>query len=242
MTGPLARVAAWLVEPAAAAAPRAGDDVSRAKAGAPRFDDARVDRGRASTAAGAGSARARRRPVPSPLDIALLAPAADASALGAALALKATGGVAALGVWTGDGRPRPAAQIAPRTPGARRVATSLQACGLQATAAGRLVSVALPASEADSAAAARRLLAVDVPVVLAVGGPRAGAWDELLREFALVLVHAPERALEELTIARLAEQEIAAEPFGATPGPLARSFARAGLALPGGVAIPEAGR
>ena len=219
MSGALARLASWLVEPAVAAPPRAR---------------------RAGTRGAPGRARPRRRGAPAQSDVALLTSGgSEARALGAGLALRATGGVAALGVWTGDDRPSPPAPVALRTPGARRLAASLVARGMEATAAGRLVTVALPAGEADSAAAARRLLAARVPVVLAVAGPRAGAWDDLLRELALVLVHAPDAALQALTLARLAEQDVVAAPLGATPGLLARSLARAGLALPGGPAIPE---
>jgi len=181
--------------------------------------------------------------VPRPTDLAILAPVAEARALGAALALRATRGVAAMGLWTGTDGPAPIAPaVAMCTPGARRLADAIEARGLDARAVGRLVTVALPPGEPESAAAAQRLVAIDVPVVLAVAGPRGRAWDDVLRELDLVLVRTAPREVQDLAIGRLLEQGIVAASLDAAPGPVARSFALAGLALPGALPAPEAAR
>ena len=230
MTPALARLGAWFVapvEPPVAAAPGPGEPA-------------------AGPAPEGGAGRRARWPLVErmlhrgatallpPPGLILLAPADEAGALGAGLALRSTGGTALLAVWTGR-ELAPTAPAAFRTPAASRLGRSLEARGLTARAAGRLVTAALPAGEPVSAAAARRLLALDVPLVLAVGGPRAGAWDALLRECGSVLVHARSDDVADLAIGRLAEQGIAGTRLGTPPGGLARAFARAGLALPGGL-------
>ena len=66
------------------------------------------------------------------------------------------------------------------TPAASRLVAGLQARGLDAVARGRLAWLALGAP--DLSLAQRALVAVDVPAVLAITGPRSAATDELLAE------------------------------------------------------------
>jgi hypothetical protein len=213
MTPSLGRLTAWLVEPAAAPAGARQDEAPSA----------------------AGSAGVRSGARPPALDLALLAGPGDAHPLGAALALRLTRGVAVLGLWTGQRSPAPVGPGALATPATRRLAASLTARGLTAAATGRLVVVPLAGDQDDAAALAERLVGAvpGAPVVLAVGGPRGGAWDRLLAARDLVLVHARDTALAELTVVRLEEQGVNAVAHAAAPAGLARGLARAGLALPG---------
>src|SRR4051812_2440179 len=100
--------------------------------------------------------------------LALVAAAADAHALGAALALRATRGTAGGAVWTGPSASPPRVVGGMATPAARRLAASFVARDLRAAAAGRLVTVALDGDDQSSGADAARVLGVagDVPVVL----------------------------------------------------------------------------
>ena len=118
------------------------------------------------------------------------------------------------------------------TPAARRLAARLSAHGLPATACGRLAWVSLePAAEAAAAQARRALAITDVPVVLAVAGPRPAALEPLLAELDVaVAVLAPdaEPALRELALRSLATpRRIVLPPLA--PGPQ-RWAAMAGLA------------
>ena len=167
-------------------------------------------------------------------EVALLAGPGDVAALAALLALRLTRGTAVVGLWAPGGSERGAA-AAPAMPGARRLAATLRARGFTAAAGGRLVTVRLDA-ECDAAAAAARRLCGAVtaaPVVLGAGGPRDSAWDRLLTELDLVVVHAGEAAVAQLAVARLVEQGVRAVELGAAPGGAARVLARAGLAFPG---------
>src|SRR5205807_465121 len=82
---------------------------------------------------------------------------------------------------------------------------------LPARAGGRLVTVVLPSGEQEAAGAAARLAGAvtGAPVVLAVGGPRADAWDRVLVGCDLVAVHASDDALADLAVTRLTEQRAA---------------------------------
>jgi DNA-binding LacI/PurR family transcriptional regulator len=167
-------------------------------------------------------------------EVAVLAASSDVASLAAALALRLTRGTAAIAVWTGDAPSRRPRAGLPPVLGARRLAASLAARDLSARAAGRLVTVALPAGERAAAVAASRLTAAvrEVPVVLAVGGPRGEAWDRVLADCDLVAVHSADATLAQLATDRLVEQGVRAIPISA-PGAGARRLARAGLALPG---------
>lgn len=164
---------------------------------------------------------------------AVLAPADEVRNLAAAVALAAAGrGVSVVAAWRCTGRP---AISAPAGVAARRLAASLVARGLSATASGRLVTVELAEGEREAVAALGPVEAAagDVPLVLALGGPRGRWFDEALTRCAAVHVHAADPALAALTVARLSEQGIAARALGAGPTGVARRLAGSGLVLPG---------
>ena len=177
-----------------------------------------------------------------PPGVALLCGPADASPLGAALGLvlarRHRSVAAVVCVWSGERAPR-AAWRAPALPAARRLALGLLARGHDARGAGRLVTVSLPADRDEAATAARRVAAAaasagGLPTVLALGGPRVAAFDELLAEQDLVVVATRSGAAPAL--ARLAVEGLAAEAVCTcaceVPGaPQARVLAEAGLLL-----------
>jgi hypothetical protein len=178
------------------------------------------------------------RPQPAPPAVAVLATAADAPALGAALGLalaqRRRAPVVAVFVWSAG--PAPAqAWRAPALPAARRLATRLAARGYDARPAGRLAVVRLAGAGDDAAPAARRALAAAgaAPAVLALGGPRTAAFEELLAEQDLVVVGARSGAdpvLTRLAVAGLAGAVRACACEVPTAHP-ARSLAAAGVAL-----------
>jgi hypothetical protein len=170
--------------------------------------------------------------------VAVLAAAPDAPALGAALGLalarRRRAPVVAVCVWSA-GQPALPAWRAPALPAARRLAAGLAARGYDARPAGRLAVVRLAGSDDEAALAARRALvaAGAAPAVLALGGPRAAAFDALLAEQDLVVVGARNGAdpvLTRLAVAGLtgAVRACACEVPAAHP---ARSLAAAGVAL-----------
>jgi hypothetical protein len=178
------------------------------------------------------------RPHPAPPAVAVLAAAADAPALGAALGLalarRRRAPVVALCMWTAD-QPAGPPWRAPALPAARRLAARLAARGYDARPAGRLAVVRLSGSDDDAALAARRALAAAgaAPAVLALGGPRTVAFDELLAEQDLVVVGARSGAdpvLTRLAVAGLAGAMRACACEVPTTH-LARSFAAAGVVL-----------
>ena len=213
MTAALARLTAWLVAPAAPERPSSPPSVAL--------------------------------PTDRAAEIAVLAGPDEAAALAAAVALRLTSGTAVLGCWTGESaEPASVRPVLPAVPRARRVAASLAARGLPARATGRLVTVTLPAEETAAAAAATRLAGAvgGAPLVFAVGGPRRDAWDQVLVDCDLVAVHADDPALADLAVERLTEQGADAIRLAALPTRLARSFAQAGLALPGPALVPAVAR
>jgi len=160
------------------------------------------------------------------------------------LARASSSGCALLCLW---GSAAPAGPVGPGwTAGAgrraRREAARLQAHGLAARACGRLARVALPEAPAPAAAAAGRITGAAVlPVVVALVGPRVGAFDELLAEADLIVVATPPGS----TIGALAalELERGRAPAAAcswTPGPLSRPLLLAGRLGLGG-AQPDVG-
>ncbi|HWI08350.1 MAG TPA: hypothetical protein VNT54_12655 [Solirubrobacteraceae bacterium] len=173
-------------------------------------------------------------PPRAPASLAVLAPAADAPALGAALALalarreRAT--AALVCVWApvaGDRLWR-----APAAPAAARLARALAARGHDARASGRLVVVRLATPCEPAAAEALRATAAAgrAPAVVALGGPRTAAFDALLAQQDVVVVAVAPGA--DPALARLAteglERSVACEVPPADP---ARALAAAGVAL-----------
>jgi hypothetical protein len=131
-----------------------------------------------------------------PATLGMLVAPGDASAAGAALGLAAAAAhrapCAVVCRWTGA---EPAEQ--PRSGltvgAARRLAQRLAARGLVAGACGRVVTVALPASDIEARAATERALAAagDLPLVLAIAGARSPAFDGLLAGLDRLIVVPP---------------------------------------------------
>jgi hypothetical protein len=170
--------------------------------------------------------------------VAVLTTAPDAPALGAALGLalarRRRAPVVVVCVWSAGQAAWPAWR-APARPAARRLATVMAARGYEARPAGRLALVRLAGSDDDAAVAARRALAAAgaAPAVLALGGPRAAAFDAVLAEQDLVVVGVRSGAdpvLTRLAVAGLAgpARACVCEVPAARP---ARSLAAAGLTL-----------
>jgi hypothetical protein len=150
--------------------------------------------------------RVTERTVPATLGV-LVGPG-DAPAAGAALGLVVAAAhrvpCAVVCRWTGAEAAEP-----PRTGlaggAARRLAQRLAARGLAAGACGRVVTVALPASDIEARAATERALATagDIPLILTVAGPRPMAFDPLLANLDRLIVVPPAGAptgLERLAI------------------------------------------
>ena len=95
---------------------------------------------------------------------------------------------------------------APATRAARRLSERLAAGGLDARGRGRLAWVDLPADVAHAVAAAERAASLDVPMTIAVAGPRPAALEPLLREPDLVVVAATPA---DAPIAELAREDLA---------------------------------
>ena len=116
---------------------------------------------------------------------------------------------------------------------ARRLAASLAARGIDATASGRLARAALPTPAPEAAAAAERALAAaQAPAVVVVAGPRCAALDEVLASLDLLLVAASPD--EDASLARLATEglERLGPPAALAPSlgsPALRALAASGL-------------
>jgi hypothetical protein len=173
-------------------------------------------------------------PPRTPSVVAVLAPPADAPALGAvlglALARRERAPVAVVCIWS----PAPTRALwrAPALPAAVRLAAALTARGHDARGSGRLVVVRLAAPCEEAAAEVLRASAAagSAPVVLALAGPRAAAFDAVLAAQDLVVVALPpesDPALARLAVAGL-ERGLTCEIPAGHP---ARSLAAAGLAL-----------
>ncbi|MEY2442001.1 MAG: hypothetical protein QOJ46_1427 [bacterium] len=187
-----------------------------------------------------GPERACAEPAPrTPPGVAVLSPAADAHPLGAALGLALAGrrgvSVVVVCVWAPGRATRPAWR-APATPAARRMAATLAARGHDAQSAGRLAVVRLPEVPDRAVVEARRATAAagDSPTVLALGGPRVAAFDELLGDQDLVVVATPvgtDPALARLALAGLASSAARTCACDVPPAHPARTAASAGLTL-----------
>jgi hypothetical protein len=134
-----------------------------------------------------------------PATLGVLASVDDASAVGAALGLAVAAAhrapCAVVCRWTGAQAAEP-----PRSSlacgAARRLVQRLVARGLAAGACGRVVTVALPASETGARAATERALAAagDLPLVLVIAGARSPAFDPLLAGLDRLIVVPPSGA------------------------------------------------
>ncbi len=149
--------------------------------------------------------RVAERTLPATLGV-LVAPG-DAAVVGAALGLAAAAAhrarCAVVCQWTGtEPAEPPRSGLACRA--ARKLAQRLAARGLSAGACGRVVTVALPASDIEARAATERALAAagDLPLVLAIAGARSPAFDPLLADLDRLVVVPPSGSL--LGLERLA--------------------------------------
>ncbi len=185
------------------------------------------------------------RPVPAAVPaapaLAVLCPVGDARAVGvvaaSAQARRWRSSSAVAAVWTpGGAELRPDAR--PLTAGAaRRLAGSLSARGLSATACHRAALVALPADPSEAVPAARRAFAAagDAPAVLVLGGPRDGAFDPLLAEHDVAIVLARDDGPGTLTALAVAGLEALGPRALARPlvlGPAARTLVLSGAGVP----------
>jgi hypothetical protein len=166
-----------------------------------------------------------------------------AAACAGELRARAKAAAALLCIWRPAARPSPdierdAAVPSAQSPagattqGARRLAARLVAHGLPVTACGRLAWLALEHDPIAAAGQARRCIAVtDVPVVLAIAGPRPPALEPVLAEVDLAIAVLPpdiDPALPELALGTLrARERVVLAPL--PPGP-PRWAAMAGLA------------
>ena len=108
------------------------------------------------------------------------------------------------------------------TPAARRLAARLAAHGTDATACGRLAWARLPDDVPTAAASARRSLAIaEAPVVVAVTGARAAAFDDLQDEIPIAIAVLPpdaDPALRSLVLGSLpAGTRLIAPPLPSGP-------------------------
>jgi len=173
--------------------------------------------------------------------VAVLCAAADARAVGVALAsLLARRARAACGlacVWTAPEPARPGEGRGPSARAARRLAAALAARGLAAEACGRAAVIALDADPEAAVAGAGRAVAAagGAPAVLVLGGPRPAAFDLLLTEQDRLLVltrPGADDALGALAVAGLPDAGPARAVCPVALGPAARALAAAGLAVP----------
>lgn len=166
--------------------------------------------------------------------LAVLCAPRDAWLAGAVVGLdllrRAPVGAVAVCEW-GSERRRAGPPLA--SPSAARLAARLAECGLDATAAGRIVRVALPADEAGATRAAQ-IAAEEAPCVLAVAGPRSGAVDGLIAAQGRALVAervADDAGLAALALEDLLEAGVDAACVDLRAPALATALARAGIAL-----------
>lgn len=140
----------------------------------------------------------------------------------------------------------PARSTMPAAPCARRLARALRLRELDARASGRLVWVDLPQDDDAAATAVARAVAAapaEMPVVVALGGPRGAALDALLAEADLVVVPGPQddpRRRAALAGASTAAGRTVSWPR--TPGAPWRRLAHAGVWGGPGAGLPDGAR
>jgi hypothetical protein len=171
----------------------------------------------------ASPAQARCAPVAAAVPSAAVC-GQEGEAVAAALALRLrTRGPVVVCAWASPAR----RASAPATAGARRLAASMHARGLDAAATGRLVLVRLDddppvaVAEAERAAAA----AGDAPIVTAICGPRDPAFDALLeaQDCAIVVARDVPDEVRRLAVAALGPRAVAVSPLAAVSDWAARA-------------------
>ncbi len=175
--------------------------------------------------AGAARAPARTAAGPPRASVGVLCAPRDAGAMGAAVGagLAREHGARAVLVCTWGAGARPPGPGLPAAPAARRLARSLEARGLHASAAGRRVHVGVR----DGDEAGRALAAAPGPAVLVVAGPRDARMDGLLRSQDHVVV----ADTGEDGVAALAEARLAADGVSVARRPVPSGAARRLAAL-----------
>ena len=176
-----------------------------------------------------------------PLAVGLLCGPRDAlaagSALGLLLAHRHRVSSALVCVWPADAMRRGPALTA--SVGARRLAGSLTAHGLQSSTAGRLARAHLAADPQEAAREAVRAASVagPLPVVLVLAGPRHSALDGLLAGYDAVATvatgHGSDEPMAALVEASLVGLHADARALDLQPGPAAGLLACAGVAATG---------
>jgi hypothetical protein len=203
------------------------------RAGEAMVDDGRRLRRRASAAAPADAAAA--------LSLGLLAPARElpAAAAGAGLAIARAAPAGLVCVHAPGALTAAPALRAPVRAGAARLAASLRARDLEASAGGRLVLVRLPDDPAQLAGAAARALAAAgaLPTVLGVAARNEDV-DVLLGARDAILVALPstaEPALIHLALAGAAALVPCAAALALGLDPVQRALALAGVRAPSAI-------
>jgi hypothetical protein len=173
--------------------------------------------------------------------LATLSAAEDARAVAVAaagiLARRARAACALACVWTApEGHRHPEARP-PAGRASRRLAAALCARGLDALPCGRAAVVALPPDPDEAVAAAGRATAAAgaAPAVLALGGPRAAAFDDLIAaQDRVLVVTRPDGAgaIGALAVAGLPTGGPPHETCAVALGTVARALAAGGLATP----------
>ena len=173
--------------------------------------------------------------------LAVLSASEDARAVAVAaagiLARRARAACALACVWTApEGHRHPQARP-PAGRASRRLAAALCARGLDALPCGRAAVVALPPDPGEAVAAAGRATAAAgaAPAVLALGGPRAAAFDDLIAGQDRVLVvtrPGGAGAIGALAVAGLPTGGPPHETCAVALGTVARALAAGGLATP----------
>jgi hypothetical protein len=208
---------------------------------APRTGEGAVDEGAPRTREGGVDDREPRRSQPirsaassvAALSLGVLAPERELPAVGAGVGLGIGGSAPAVLVCLAAPVSAPGFRAPPRAASAR-LATSLRARGLEASARGRLAIVHLP-DEGRTDAVTRALAAAGpLPTVLAVAG-RDEEVDALLTARDAILVALPssaEPAMARLALAGAAGLVSAAAALTLTLDPVQRALALAGMRSP----------
>ena len=173
--------------------------------------------------------------------LAVLSAAEDARAVAVAaagiLGRRARAACALACVWTApEPHPHPEARP-PAGRASRRLAAALSARGLDALPCGRAAVVALPPDPGEAVAAAGHAMAAAraAPAVLALGGPRAAAFDDLIAaQHRVLVVTRPDGAgaIGALAVDGLPAGGPPHETCALALGAVGRALAAGGLATP----------
>lgn len=167
-----------------------------------------------------------------PCTYAVLAAPALARPLGAATALAAGSGAAALMSAWGTTRPRHGMSVPVARP-ARRLAASLATRGLDVRTSGRLVEVWLGEDEDTAVDDLRRAeaaaTAIGAASVVVLAAARGEAWDGVLATRDAVLVHGDDDAIIDLALGQLGTIGASAHRLDHAPSRLVLALAIAGV-------------